>query len=264
MIPYITTMKGAFDLTGKNAIVTGGNGGIGLGIAKALAECGANVGIFCRNMDKAKTALEQLSEIGGKHKAYPCDVLKLDSIKEAANAFNADFGDIDILINNSGVGTGGRFLDQDENLTDWHFCIDTDLSGVAHVTYVVGNIMRKQGKGGSIVNISSNAALTVNKGFGLSAYAAAKAGVNQLTKSLAYEFGEFDVRINAICPGFTRAGFGENPAQAMLDLVAAQQPLPRMGEAIEMGALAVFLVSPASAHITGEIIAVDGGYTLAT
>jgi NAD(P)-dependent dehydrogenase (short-subunit alcohol dehydrogenase family) len=122
--------------------------------------------------------------------------------------------------------------------------------------------MREAGKGGSIINITSNAGATVVKGIDISPYAVAKAGANHFTRCMAVELGEHDIRVNAIAPGFTRAGFGANPGPELLRQVEAQQPLKRMGEAIEIGALSVFLASPASAHITGEVIIVDGGYTL--
>ena len=262
MIPYISTMKNAFDLSGKNAIVTGGNGGIGLGIAKSLAESGANVAILCRNMDKAKIALEELSAYGGKYNAFSCDILDLKSVMSAVDEAIKDFGDIEILVNNSGIAGGGKFLDMDPDFSAWYSVIDTDLTGMAHVTYAVGRRMRDAGKGGSIVNITSNAGATVVKGINISPYAVAKAGANHFTRCMAVEFGEYDIRVNAIAPGFTRAGFAANPRPELLIQVDHQQPLKRLGEAIEIGALAVFLASPAAAHITGEVVTVDGGYTL--
>jgi NAD(P)-dependent dehydrogenase (short-subunit alcohol dehydrogenase family) len=262
MIPFISSVKGVFDLSGKSAIVTGGNGGIGLGIAKALAEAGANIAIFCRNMDKAKVALEELDTYGGKYKAFTCDITNLESVLAASKAAFDEFKGIEILVNNSGVAGGGKFLDMDPDFSAWNFVIDTDLTGMAHVTYAVGRLMRDAGKGGSIVNITSNAGVIVNKGVAISPYAVAKAGANHFTRCMAVEFGEYDIRVNAIAPGFTRAGFGSDPSPQLVELVKAQQPLKRMGEAIEIGALAVFLSSQAAAHITGEVITVDGGYTL--
>jgi len=173
-----------------------------------------------------------------------------------------DFGDIEILVNNSGVAGGGKFLDMERDFSAWNVVIDTDLTGMAHVTYAVGRHMREAGKGGSIINITSNAGAIVNKGIHISPYAAAKAGANHFTRCMAVELGEHDIRVNAIAPGFTHAGFGADPGPHLLKLVNDQQPLKRMGEAIEIGALAVFLAAPASAHITGEVITVDGGYTL--
>jgi len=255
-------MKEAFGLTGKSAIVTGGNGGIGLGIAKALAECGADIAIFCRNMEKAAKALEELSAYGGKYKAYSCDITDMKSVKNAVDEAFGEFGGIEILVNNSGIGAAGAFLDMDPELMEWSAVIDTDLTGMARVTYAAGRRMRDAGKGGSIINITSNAGAIVNKGISISAYAVAKAGANHFTRCMAVELGAFDIRVNAIAPGYTRAGFSADPPPMMIQLVEEQQPLKRLGEAIEIGALAVFLASPASAHITGEVITVDGGYTL--
>jgi len=262
MIPFINNMKEAYDLSGKTAIVTGGNGGIGLGISKALAECGVDLAILCRNMEKAKGALEELSLYGGKYKAYTCDITDMESVFKAVDEVWDEFGGIDILINNSGVGAMVKFLDMDPDFAEWDKVIGTDLTGMAHMTYAVGRKMRDAGKGGSIVNITSNAGAMVNRGVNLSIYAVAKAGANHFTRCMAVELGEHDIRVNAIAPGYTRAGFGANPTPLQLQLVNEQQPLHRLGEAIEVGALAVFLASPAAAHITGEVITIDGGYTL--
>ena len=262
MIPFINSMKEAFDLTGKNAIVTGGNGGIGLGIAKALAECGANVAILCRNMEKAENALNQLKSFDVKSQAFSCDILDPESIRIAVDGVCSAFGEINILVNNSGIGGVGDLLDMEQGLPTYHEVINTDLLGMVHMTYEVGKRMRGAGKGGAIVNITSNAGFIVNKGVTMTPYSVAKAGANQFTRCAAAELGAYDIRVNGIAPGYTRAGFGENPSQELIDLVNFQQPLKRMGEAIEIGATAVFLASPASAHITGEVIIVDGGYTL--
>jgi len=263
MIPFINTMKEAYDISGKNAIVTGGNGGIGLGIVKCLAECGVNVGIFCRNMEKAANALEELKVYDNvKIKAFTCDVTDPDAVEKAVAAYCEDFGDINILVNNSGVAGGGPFLDMDRALTVWHNTINVDLHGMAHMIYEVGNRMRAAGKGGAIVNITSNSGEIVNKGMILTPYAAAKAGANHFTRSMSVELAAYDIRVNAIAPGFIHAGFGANPSPLLFKLIEDQQPLKRMGEAIEVGALAVFLASPAAAHITGEVITIDGGYSL--
>ena len=262
MIPFIGSMKAAFDISGKTAIVTGGNGGIGLGIAKAMAECGASVAILCRNMEKAENALKELEAIGGRHKAYSCDILDPQSVEKAVEAVCEDFGGVDILVNNSGISCDCRILDMPRELPDWHAILDTNLSGMAQMTYEVGKRMRDAGKGGAIINITSNAGSIVNKGIGISPYAVAKAGGNHFTHCMAVELGPHDIRVNAIAPGFTRAGFGEKSPPVILELVENQQPLKRQCEAIEIGALAVFLASPAAAHITGEVITIDGGYTL--
>jgi len=262
MIPFIGSMKEAFDLKGKTAIVTGGNGGLGLGIAKALAEHGVDIAILCRNMEKAKSAIEQLSVFGGKYKAFPCDVLDIGNVLKVVDEVYTEFGTIDILVNNSGVAGFGKFLDMDPDFASWNNVIDTDLNGMAHMTYAVGRRMRDAGKGGTIINISSILGFTVNNGIGLSSYSVSKAGANHFTRCMAVEFGEYDIRVNAIAPGYIAAGFGENPSPEMIKMCEDQQPLKRMGEATEIGALAVFLASPASNHMTGEVIKLDGGFTL--
>ena len=262
MISPITSMKGAFDLTGKTAVITGGNGGIGLGIGKAMAECGVNIAIFCRDMEKAANALKELGGYGGKYRAFFCDVTSPESVAQAVEAACKEFGDIDILVNNSGVGGGGKLLDSDRSLAMWRQTVETDLVGMFQVTYEVGKRIRDAGKGGSIINITSNAGNIVNRDLDLTPYAAAKAGGNRFTKSMAAELGEYDIRVNAIAPGFTRAGFGAVPSPQINELVDFQQPLKRHCEAIELGAAAVFLASKAAAHITGEVITVDGGYSL--
>ena len=262
MIQAITSMKDAFMLSGKTAIITGGNGGIGLGIAHAMAEMGANIAILCRNMEKAASALDQLRPYGGRYEAYPCDITQSQSVAAAVEAVWKDLGDVEILVNNSGVAGGGKLLDADPDLSAWRQVIETDLVGMMQVTHEAGKRMRDAGKGGSIINITSNTGAIVNRGGFLAVYGAAKAGANYFTKSMAVELGEFNIRVNAIAPGYTRAGLGANPGEYLYKLVEAQQPLKRLGEAIEIGALAVFLASPAAAHITGEIITIDGGYTL--
>ncbi|MCD8017258.1 MAG: SDR family NAD(P)-dependent oxidoreductase [Oscillospiraceae bacterium] len=142
MIPAITSMKNAFDLTGKNAVITGGNRGLGLGIALAMAQSGANVAILCRDSKKAAEALEQLKEYGGKYAAFDCDVTDLKSVRAAAETVSAQFGETDILVNNAGVSCVNELLDMDEELTDWYNVVNTDLNGTVHMTYEFGKKMR--------------------------------------------------------------------------------------------------------------------------
>jgi len=263
-IPPITGIKDAFSISGKTAFITGGNGGIGLGIALAMAEAGADIAIFCRNMEKAENALDELRAHGGKYRAFSCDIIDPDSVASAVEAACGEFGAPDILVNNSGIAGGGRLLDSDMGLASWRRVIETDLIGMIQFTHEAGKRMRDAQKGGAIINITSNAGGTVNRGAGLAVYGAAKAGANHFTKSMAVDLAEYNIRVNAIAPGYTRAGFGANPGKYLYDLVESQQPLKRLGEAIEIGALAIFLASPAAAHITGEVITIDGGYNLQT
>lgn len=258
----INCMKGAFNLSGKNAIVTGGNGGIGMCIALCLAEQGANVAIFCRNQEKAKPVLEELSKFGGKYKSYFVDVGDPQSCKQATEEAIKDYGKIDILVNNSGIATGGDFLDGPEDMTGWNAVQNIDLNGTMHMCYFVGRHMRENGYG-KVINISSNSGDMVNKPQRMAAYNVAKAGVNMLTRCLGYEWGEYGIRINAIAPGYTVPGFTDHMPESMAGEMIAKIPTGRFGHGMEIGALAVFLASEASDQMTGEIVTMDGGYHLA-
>ncbi|MGI6218216.1 MAG: SDR family NAD(P)-dependent oxidoreductase [Coriobacteriales bacterium] len=262
MIPAITSMKGAFDLSGKNAIVTGGNRGLGAAICEAFAESGANVAIFCRDQAKAAEEVEKLNQYGGKYQAFSCDVTQLDSCKKAvAEAYDA-FGNFDILVNDAGVTATGELLDMDDDLSTWHKVIDTDLNGTVNMTFVVGRRMRDAGKGGCIINVTSNAGFMVNYSQAMSWYSTAKAGANHFTHCMASELAKYDIRVNAIAPGFTNTELSKYIPEDMFDYINNQTVLGRFGEPIEVGALAVYLASPAAAQMTGHVAVIDGGYML--
>ena len=262
MIKPITTMKGAFDLTGKNVIVTGGNRGLGFGIADAMAQVGANIAIFCRDAAKAAEALEALKPYGIKCKSYSCDVTSLPSVRAAVAAAYADFGNIDILVNNAGVSCTKALLDMDEDLTDWYKVINTDLNGCVHMTYEVAKRMRDAGKGGCIVNVTSNAGFMVNHGQPMSPYSSAKAAMNHFTHCMACELAPYDIRVNGIAPGFTNSELSQHIPPENMSYITTQTLAGRFGEPIEVGALAVYLASPAAAQVTGTAQVIDGGYML--
>ena len=262
MIKPITSMQGAFDLTGQNVIVTGGNRGIGLGIADAMAQVGANIAILCRDIGQAEAAIETLKPHGGKYECFACDVADMPSVRKAVADVYASFGEIHVLVNNAGVTTNVAFLDMDEDLSEWYRVLNTDLNGVAHVTYEVGKRMRDAGKGGSIINLTSLSGILVHRNSPRSPYNAAKAGANHFTRAMAVELGKYNIRVNAIAPGFIRSGFTASPSEEFVAYIRSQQPMDRLGEAIEVGALAVFLASPAASHITGTIQVIDGGFHL--
>jgi NAD(P)-dependent dehydrogenase (short-subunit alcohol dehydrogenase family) len=262
MIEAINSMKGAFDLTGKNAIVTGGNGGLGLGISRAMAEAGADIAILCRNIKKAEEAVKTLLPFGGRYEIFACDVSDLGSVRKAVSAVYESFGRIDILVNNAGVATKCPFLDMDEQLGEWYRVLKTNLHGMVHMTYEVGKRMRDAGRGGSIINVTSQSAFTVHKHAHNSPYCSSKAAGNHFTHCMAVELGPYDIRVNAIAPGYIRAGLTADPPPEFEASILAQQALGRLGEALEVGALAVYLASPAAASVTGTIQIIDGGYLL--
>lgn len=262
MIPSITTMKDAFSLKGQNAIITGGNRGLGLAIASAFAQQGANVAIFCRDAKKAQEAIEELKPFGGKYESFSCDVADLKSVRKAVDEAYASFGNFDILVNNAGTSCVSELLDMDEDLSDWYNVVNIDLNGTVHMTYEVGKKMRDAGKGGSIINIASNAAFIVNKTQPMSPYSSSKAAVVHFTHCMACELGKHNIRVNAICPGFTNTDLSRFIPKDQFDYINNQMPLGRFGEPIEVGALAVFFASPAAAQITGTAQVIDGGYIL--
>ena len=255
-------MKNAFDLTGKNVVVTGGNRGLGFGIATAMAQSGANVAIVCRDKTKANAAVEELRQYGGSYSTFDCDITDLKSVHAAAEAVTAQFGTVDILVNNAGVSCVSELLDMDEDLTDWYKVVNTDLNGTVHMTYAFGKKMRDSGAGGSIINITSNAAFIVNKTQAMSPYSSAMAAVCHFTHCMAVELGRYNIRVNAIAPGFTNSELSKFIPADQFDYINRQMPLGRFGEPIEVGALAVFFASPAAAQITGTVQVIDGGYIL--
>lgn len=262
MIQPITSMQDAFSLKGKNALITGGNRGLGFGIATAMAQVGANIAILCRDSKKAEEALAELAQYGGKYESFSCDVTDLESVRRAVAEVYDSFGNIDILVNNAGVSCVNELLDMDAELTDWYNVLNTDLNGTVHMTYEVGKRMRDAGKGGSILNITSNAAFIVNKTQAMSPYSASKAAANHFTKCMAVELGKYNIRCNAIAPGFTNTELSKHIPPDMFGYINNQMPLGRFGEPIEIGALAVYLASPAAAQITGTVQVIDGGYIL--
>ena len=179
----------------------------------------------------------------------------------ASKAAKPQYGKIHILVNNAGVAAAGEFLDMDEAMSDWFRVQTIDLNGVAQMSYFVGKHMKETG-GGKVINISSNAGEIVNAD-PMAPYAAAKAAVNRLTKSLAYEWGKYGINVNAIAPGFTWSNFSNAMPPEAFKLLCGKTPTGRFGEAIEVGALAVYLASEASDQVTGLIATIDGGYGLA-
>ena len=259
---YLKTLENAYSLAGKDAIVTGGAKGIGLGITRALANQGANVAVFARDEKTAGTVIKELeAEFGGvRFSFYKADISSTESCRNAVDAYIRDNGRIDILVNNAGIGPNGRFVDMDEELTDWFNCFNVDLHGAARMCYNVLKYMRKQ-KSGHIINITSNAGEIVNYPF-LTAYASSKAAFNHFTKCLAAEVAKEGIRVNAIAPGFTFSNFAKDIPEEAYKALCEQIPIGRFAQNYEIGLLAAYLAGDASDIITGAVITADGGYVL--
>ena len=258
----IKSMKDAFSLVGKNAIVTGGAKGIGLGISTAFAQQGANIGIFARDSAAADAVVAEFEkEYSGKFAYYQTDISDMASCKKSVDSFVKDFGSVDVLVNNAGIATGGGLLTLDDEISSWFECFNVDLHGGVRMCYHVGKYMRDSGNGGHIINITSNAGEIVNEPL-LTSYAAAKAAFNHFTRCFAAEVAPYKMRVNAIAPGFTMSNFTKGIPEGAMEAMCETIPIGRFADAIEIGALAVYLASDASDIVTGAVFTADGGFAI--
>lgn len=256
----VADMKGAYSVSGKNVVVTGGNRGIGRGITQAFAESGANVAVLCRNLESGKKAVEEIGRLGGRHTAIQCDVTDIAGVRAAAAEVFKFFGTVDVLVNNAGVATKAPFLSE-EGLKEWHRVIDTDLHGPANVIHEIAPKMVEVGKGGVIINITSVGGQRVSgsKNHHNAPYNAAKAGLDIFSRYLAVVLGDHGIRVNSIAPGPIHSDLDKDLPPSFLETIENELPSHRFGEPIEVGALCVYMASPAGAMVTGVNWAFDGG-----
>ena len=254
-----------FDLTGRVAVITGGNGGIGLGIAQALALSGCNVSIWGRNADKNKAAVAAMADGPGKVAACVCDVTSLASVNDAMKATLDAFGRVDGCFANAGIGGGGRkpFIERSEE--EWRRMFATNLDGVFHVFQAAARHMTERAnagdKFGRLVATSSLASL-----FGTARnehYAATKAAINALVRALAVELARQGVTSNAILPGWIKSDMtaGIMANEKFVANVMPRIPVRRFGEPSDFGGIAVYIMSKASSYHTADCFVIDGGYT---
>ncbi len=250
----------AFDLTNKVALVTGGNGGIGLGMARGLAKAGATIMIAGRNGEKSKAAADELATLGAKTATFDGDIAKPEVAKAAVEATVAKFGRLNILIANAGINI--RKQPQDYSPVEWQTILDTNLNGPFFGAQAAYPIMQAAG-GGKIITTGSMMSI-----FGspfASAYAATKGGIVQMTRSLAVAWAKDNIQVNAILPGWietdlTRAARRDVPG--LHERVIGRSPTGRWGSPDDFEGIAVFLSSPASDFVTGTAIPIDGGYSV--
>lgn len=252
------TSNQLFDLSGKIAVVTGGNGGIGLGCAKGLAAAGADIAIWARSKEKSESAVTQLAALGIKAKAYEVDVKSSDDLAKATSQTVADFGGIDILIANAGVNIRMRPEQYTDDIVDE--IIDVNLKAVFHCAQLVYPEMKKRG-GGKIILIGS---LTSVQGLGVApVYSATKGAVVQLGKSLAAAWGADNIQVNTILPGWivTEMTSVTRAVPGLQEHVLSRTPAGRWGSPSDFAGIATYFASSASDFVTGTDIQIDGGFT---
>lgn len=255
-------MKRYFDLNGRTAIVTGCSTGLGVQMAKALANQGASIVALARRQDKIEAVAKEINkQFGVDTLAVKCDITDTEAVKAAVQQALDRFGRIDILINNAGTGA----IAPAEDITDEQFAneVNVDLFGTFKVAREVAKQAMIPQKYGRIINIASMYGLVGNKIAGSSPYHAAKGGVVNLTRALAAEWGKYGITVNAICPGYfytplTKETLGTPSFKAYADTVI---PAERYGKEGELDTAAIFLASDKTAYVNGIMLPVDGGYT---
>ena len=248
-----------FDLTGRNAFVTGASRGIGKVIAVALADAGADVALVARSADGLADTADAIAAVGRKAIVIPTDVTGQEAVADAAAQTISELGYVDIVVNNAG---GSNFMVpfRDLRLSGWDKLLQLNLSSAVYVCHAFAGHMLDRGKG-SVINVASVAG--VASAPLMSPYGAAKAALISLTKSLAVEWGAGGVRVNALCPGWTATDLNktlwEDPVAGPATI--ANVPMRRWGNPAEMAGAAIFLASDASSFMTGQALVVDGGQT---
>ncbi len=245
-------MAGPFDLTGRRALVTGGGGGIGRGLARALVDAGASVAVLGRS----QSAEEAAAELGGV--AVRADLADREDLRRGFDEAVEQLGGLEILVNSHGIGRAAEATEH--TLDDWSEVIEVNLTATFELCQLAGRIMVEQGKG-KIVNIAS--LLSFQGGLRVSSYAASKGGVSQLTMALANEWAPRGVNVNAIAPGYVKTALNariwrDDPERT--EQISVRIPAGRWGEPADIGGAVVFLCSAASDYVHGVTLPVDGGW----
>jgi NAD(P)-dependent dehydrogenase (short-subunit alcohol dehydrogenase family) len=255
------SIKKLFDLSGKVVLITGGSRGLGLQMAEALGEMGAQVAITARKAQELEEARAHLEQLGIKTVTVVNDLQKLDAVKPMVEDVLEAYGQIDVLINNAGASWGSPA--EEHPLDAWHKVINLNLTAMFFLSQTVGNLTMIPRKYGRIINIASIAGLVgTDPGFMPTiAYNSSKGGVVSFTRSLGAEWARHNITVNAIAPGV----FPSKMSKGMIDraerYILEQTPMKRLGGDEDLKGVTVLLASDASAYMTGQTIAVDGGFT---
>ena len=250
----------SFDLSGQVALVTGASSGFGRHLAELLAAAGAKVALAARRFDRLTELAREIAAEGGQSLPIACDVTRPEDVAAAVATAESELGPLSILVNNAGVVVSKPLFEHTE--ADWDHVVDTNLKGAWLTAREFAQHLAKLKRPGRIINISSVLGFrTIGR---LPAYCAAKAGLTHLTQVLAMELARYGILVNAVAPGyvetdFNRAFFHTEAGKALISRV----PLKRLGQTEDLDGAVLFLASPASAYVTGAVIAVDGGHGVA-
>jgi NAD(P)-dependent dehydrogenase (short-subunit alcohol dehydrogenase family) len=248
-----------FSLAGKVSVLTGAKRGIGRALATALAEAGSDVVLLIRGVEGAAETVRELESLGVKSTAIEADVTQADDVRKAVEEVLNRFDRVDVLINNAGTCIHRAALDVTQQ--EWRHVMDVNVDGVWNCAQAFGRVMVAQ-RSGVIINIGSISALIVNRPQWQPGYNASKAAVHQLTRSLAAEWAPYGVRVNALSPGYIKTEMAPVDEPQFRRHWIEDAPMRRYGMPEELGPSAVFLASDASSFMTGEVLVVDGGYSI--
>ncbi|ANY21137.1 2-dehydro-3-deoxy-D-gluconate 5-dehydrogenase [Tsuneonella dongtanensis] len=251
-------MTGQFDLTGHVSVVTGGNAGLGLGMARGLARAGASIAVWGRNEGRNAAAVAEMRELGVEAEGFACDVTNPAAVDAAMEATVARFGKVDSLFANAG-GSGARKPFVEMTPADWDAVQRLNVDSVVSSFRAAARQFMAQGSGGKLVVTSSIAALLGLPG---GPYSTSKAAVSGMVRALAVELAPAGIRVNAILPGFIETEMSLNTPKAFRDACLRRTPSGKLGTIDDMGGIAVFLASRASDLVTGQSIVIDGGQSI--
>jgi NAD(P)-dependent dehydrogenase (short-subunit alcohol dehydrogenase family) len=249
------------DLSNRAFVVTGGNGGIGLGMAEGIVQAGGSVAVWGRKEEKNRAAVEALESLGGRAFAYVCDVSDEAQVLDVMKRSVADLGRLDGLFANAGrSGTGKAFVDLP--LEEWRAVTAVNLDGVFLTLREAARVLIEQGEGGSLVAVSSTSA--IHGAAGNEAYGAAKTGVNGLVRALAVALARHKIRVNSLLPGWTVTEMAQRAYanDRFRDVTVSRTPARRWAEPSEFREVGAFLADPSQTFHTGHEVCVDGGYTI--
>ena len=258
-------IKNLFDLTGKTALITGGSRGLGLQIAHSLGEAGATVLISARKQDELDEAVAELKAAGINASAIAADCGTVEGTTALATAALKQLGDVDILVNNAGASWGAPA--EDHPIEAWDKVMNLNIRGIFVLSQAIGKASMIPRKTGSIISVASIAGLAGNPPFMKTiAYNTSKGAVVNFTRTLAAEWGQFGIRVNAIAPGFFPSKMTKGLMASMggPDALAKTTPLLRIGDDEDLKGIALLFASDAGKHITGQVLAVDGGVSVVT